>query len=340
MKLIYLIVILLLIGLVNASTCPNGIYPCDTNLNFVLGTTVSSSSSSCTCTGGSYNVTYNNLIPFVYNYTLIPSPPSASVYNVTYHNLIAYVYNYTLITPLSIYNSTYNLWSYNQTLLNPISYNHTITSNLTIWNNYGKWFYNQTSLDIFSYNQTNTIKANSITCGDTDKLSAYSNVTGTFTCSTDQTGAGGSAIPLYSSFPITTNTTGLTFITLFTIPLTANTNYTITCKILRSSNATTSGIRYNMSLPNNPDWMTMTQTGYTTTTATIQNSVSGTLKSLMPTAIATSIAYPTFSLDTIDIFIDGNASTSGNAIFQFSGELAGLSAVVGKGSYCKSEVVT
>lgn len=144
---------------------------------------------------------------------------------------------------------------------------------------------------------------------------------------------------IYKSENISTNVTGLTFNTLYTIPLESNTNYTIDCYIRRSSNATTSGIRYNMSLAGTPDWMTVTQTGYTTTTATIQNNIAGATRSLMPTAIATSIAYPTFSLDTINIFIDGNSATSGNAVFQFSGELANLRAVVGRGSYCKPEVV-
>jgi len=159
-------------------------------------------------------------------------------------------------------------------------------------------------------------------------------------CGTDQTGAGGGAITLYKSDATTTNATGRTFITLYTIPLVANTNYTITCKMLRSSNATTSGIRYNMSLAGVPDWMVVAQTGYTKVTTTVQNVISGASKSLMPTAIATSLLYPAQSLDTIDIFIDGNANTGGNAKFQFSGELTGLTAIINRGSYCKAEVVT
>jgi hypothetical protein len=149
-----------------------------------------------------------------------------------------------------------------------------------------------------------------------------------------------SPINKYFTTEVSTNSTGLTWVTLYTIPLVANTNYSIDCYMLHSSNATTSGIRYNISLADAPDFMVVSEKASTTATASQYSVVSGVTKSMMPIAITASLAYPQFLPDTINIAIDGNANTGGNAIFQFSGELVTLLGVVGKGSYCISQVTT
>jgi len=124
------------------------------------------------------------------------------------------------------------------------------------------------------------------------------------------------------------------------MPLVANTNYTIGCLLLRSSNATTSGVRYNITLAGVPDWMTISGITPTTTTAMQVSTNQGAIKTLMPTAITASLAYPAQLPDRVDIFIDGNANTGGDAVFQFSGELANLRAVILRGSYCQVESFT
>jgi hypothetical protein len=163
------------------------------------------------------------------------------------------------------------------------------------------------------------------------------NSTGGFTCVTPT-----ATVPpqtIYKSDVITTNSTGLAWVTLYTIPLTAQTNYTINCYMLHSSNATTSGIRYNMSLINAPDFMMVSEMASTTATAFQTSVVTGTTKSMMPIAVTASLAYPAYLPDEVNIFVDGNANTGGNAVFQFSGELAGLLSVVGRGSYCEVNTV-
>lgn len=263
------------------------------------------------------------------------------------------------------------IWGYNQTTatFNQYGtqwYNHT----LSVETLYGKWFYNMTSpfsnwlaTFVYNYNQTSSAINTFGVWGTNGTKLHITNITGiintsrcdattgklinvTFNngilqgeCATDQTGAGGGATTIYKT-ESDISTVGLTFSTLYTIPLTANKNYTIDCYMLHSSNITTSGIRYNMSLAGVPDYMTISMSAMTTATAAQASVVRGASISLMPTAVTASLAYPNFLNDEINIFIDGNANTGGNAIFQYSGELASLNATVGKGSYCKPTEVS
>ena len=228
------------------------------------------------------------------------------------------------------FNATYDLWSYNQTYTEG-------TFNVT----YNLFSYNHTSINPSNTRLSNFQNITNIpSCTATQVLTNRTG--GGLQCVEDQTGGGSSAVSTYS---ITAsgnirNATGLAFVTIFTMPLVADTNYSINCFMLHTSNATTSGIRYNMSLAGNPDWMVVGMRAMTSATATQASVVSGTTKSLMPTAVTASLATPTLLPDELKIYIDGNANTGGNAILQFSGELANLLAIVGRGSYCEVNVIT
>jgi len=256
----------------------------------------------------------------------------------------------------STYNSTYDSWAYNQTTpaidfynINPnayynssspppggagssynITYHHTSLAWLGNYTDSSKWWYNMTTPAIEwcaanpmgFYNSTSPAP----TYNSTYATWAYNQTTLT---------------KIYKSDATTTNISGIAaWGTLYTMPLAANTNYTINCYMVHSSNVTTSGIRYNVSLAAAPDWMIVSEKASTTATASQYSVVSGASISLMPIAVTASLVIPAFLPDELNIFIDGNANTGGNAQLQFSGELANLLAVVGRGSYCEVNVAT
>jgi hypothetical protein len=110
--------------------------------------------------------------------------------------------------------------------------------------------------------------------------------------------------------------------------------------MLHSSNVTSSGIRYNMTLAAAPDWMVVSQKASTTATASQYSVVRGASISLMPIAVTASLIVPSFLPDELNIFIDGDADSGGDALLRFSGENTNLLAIVGRGSYCEVNVVT
>jgi hypothetical protein len=175
-----------------------------------------------------------------------------------------------------------------------------------------------------SWNET---RANSLYYSNTNP-SGYYNITTLPTSSSKK---------IYKTDLRTINATGLTFVDLYNITLTANKNYTVDCYILRSTNVTSSGIRYNMTLAGVPDWMVVSEHAYTTQTAVQTVTVLGASQSLMPSAVASGLVYPSVLMDRVYIIIDGNANTGGTAKFQFSGEAANLLAIVNRGSYCELE---
>jgi len=131
------------------------------------------------------------------------------------------------------------------------------------------------------YNLTGFPNSTTKTCSGTDKFSAYDNSTGAFTCSSDQTGGGGSganvtttscsvgkmvvainnntgivtcastnastgtAFYAYSAIKsnVTSNSVGLINVTNLTLALPAQGQFEIECLITESSNLATTGIR-------------------------------------------------------------------------------------------------
>lgn len=139
----YLIIVFMLIGLVSASYCPNGIYPCDNNLPFITSKQIiSSSSGSCTCNTFfnstydkyAYNQTTSSTGNYNYNETQeanksifnVYNSQWSSTYNITYHNLISLVYNYSNINNPLIINYTL--------ISNPLIINYTLINNPLIIN--------------------------------------------------------------------------------------------------------------------------------------------------------------------------------------------------------------
>lgn len=183
--------------------------------------------------------------------------------------------------------------------------------------------------------------SNFITNGTMNKSVSCSNIIGGSDVDycADATGAGGATRAVYVTNATQTNATGLTWETLFNITLVANTNYTVDCNLIHSSNATTSGIRYNMTLAGVPDYMRISLEASTSATAKLTRVVFGASLSLMPAAVTASLADPAYIPDQINIFIDGNENTGGTAKLLFSGELAALIAIVGRGSYCEVEAI-
>jgi len=112
-NLILYMLILILISLISASYCPNGVYPCDENIPFVISKEIiNTNQGSCSCpssgSNSTFNITYDTWYP-----------------NYTFFN--PFWINYSLITSYSsTFNSTYDKWSYNQTSLDPFSYNFTL----------------------------------------------------------------------------------------------------------------------------------------------------------------------------------------------------------------------
>lgn len=271
-----------------------------------------------------------------------------SSWNQSYANTLysAIQWGYNMTTPFTNWLSTF-AYNYNQTtpavtLLNTTyGYtwkNWTGEANATLYNQYGKWWYNMSTGGSSTPNDGITIKYQNITnipsCSSGQFLT---NSTGSLTCATPS--GSSSARDIKYTVNNSINATGLTFVDLFSHTLTANTNYTYDCVIVRSSNATTSGIRYNITMSGVPTYITFSQDAYTSATAK-QNSVCiGSVRSCMPTAVTASLAYPTALKDTLNAYIEVGASAGGQMNLSFSGELAGLRATVRRGSYCELKAI-
>lgn len=79
--------------------------------------------------------------------------------------------------------------------------------------------------------QNKLFKANTITCSGSDKLSAFDNQTGVFSCSSDQSGSGG---PTVLNSDVTCSLT-TSYCTVFTIPLTPSSGNAVTIHLIAKS---------------------------------------------------------------------------------------------------------
>lgn len=188
---------------------------------------------------------------------------------------------------LSTYNSTYAIWTYNQTIpANTYTDTKTSTANLhthagenitalatwlTTYNatyDAGKiWWYNMTTPSN-TYTDTKTSTANLHThayqnltgtttatdCSGTDKVTDVTITNGavTTTCGTDQTGAGGGATQYFTTADRVTGNITHFNATVLTMPVSANTNYTIQCTFWAVTSLATVGVQLNMTVPASP----------------------------------------------------------------------------------------
>ena len=111
------------------------------------------------------------------------------------------------------------------------------------------------------------------TCTGTDKVVSIGS-NGLVTCGTDQTGAGSgdtSNTYMLKRDYATTNLTKFNA-TLFEIPVLANANYSIKCRLFTNSSLTTVGVQFNMSVPASPTQFEGVWNSPTTTTAPLYTS--------------------------------------------------------------------
>lgn len=99
-------------------------------------------------------------------------------------------------------------------------------------------------------------KTNTATCSGTDKMSAYDNATGVFTCSTDQTGGSGGATILGGGNLTAISTASYT--TIFSIPLTASSGNQISAYIIADSNHGGNSIQFMTNTTGANNWGTCT----------------------------------------------------------------------------------
>lgn len=121
---------------------------------------------------------------------------------------------------------------------------------------------------------------------------------------------------------------------IFTIPLLANTNYTFECRLIGSSNGTTSGVQINSSFPLNPRYLLLTYNHPTTATAPNFKACYNNTKNECIDASLTSV------LAGIPIEINGhiNNKNAGNWSIRLKSELNNSLALITKGSYCSIKV--
>lgn len=239
-----------------------------------------------------------------------------------------------------------DLWSWmtgttaNITAVNNSAYQNSNPSNFWNWTSY-----TNCSAGQFAVNFTRTgyqcltpvgggttfPNASTTTCSGTDKFSSYSNATGVFTCTTDQTGAGGSsAITNRTGWDMWNRNATAYNQSVLTLAMNANSNYTIKCNIEVASNGTTAGVHLNISYPLNRKNANIAINHPTTATAPAWVSCRNLTECI--DASGTSIAYPSFLPVSIDGLIE--TSSAGNFEVTMKSEFAGGNATIFRGSYC------
>ena len=171
------------------------------------------------------------------------------------------------------------------------------------------------------------------TCSGTDKINAYNSSTGAFTCSTDQTSAGGSVfqgVRVSGSDWTTTQATAQN-ITGLSWAIAANTEYGFTC-ILTHTGTATGGIRFTTSGPASPASVAIRYAR--ASSATADTITTDTAFAGAGTAACTSSCVATNVVSQIYGQIT-NGANAGTFQLQAFSSTSGQTVTVKRGSFCQ-----
>lgn len=163
----------------------------------------------------------------------------------------------------------------------------------------------------------------------TSKL-LFDNATQTFSCGTDQTGAGGS-MPKVVTTNVTNSTTTPADITGLSWSLAANTEYGFACTITHLGTAT-SGPRFNLNGPASPTTVAIRYQRATSATADTTSTLTAFSASAQTAAITSSGNTTVLVSKFNGVIING--ANAGTAQFMLTSSTAGQTVTVYRGSFC------